>query len=284
VTRSGKVVVIALWAVAVIEAIAIGAWYGVIAGYGDRLTRASMDAAGIVLMIGAVSVGIERLIEYLWAVAGLAVGSFWPVSAAGAFLADLTDDVDRTVAPHIEQAQAILQGLKDAQAIGDSVVTDVTSRLTAATGRLDELKGSVKHSQGAVTYVAAAADVANNVSVELQALVDAAHAAAGSPEARLALASSIVKAQASLQARTANRTASRATSSTRSWPRARPPGWWRGSPPCPRTRPSRIAPCATTSTRTRSRGSATPARRSRPASRASPTSSRASRTTRVAES
>ena len=203
-TRWGKVVVIALWAVVLGEAVAIGAWYGAIPGFEDRLTRASMDAAGVVLMIGAVSVGIERAIEYLWTAAGLAVGSFWPISAAGTFLADLTGEVDRTVAPHVEQARAILKGLKDAQAIGDSVVTDVTARLTAATGQLEQLKASVRHSQGAVTYVSAAADVANNVSVELQALVDAAHIAAGTPEARLALASSIVKAQAGLQARAAD--------------------------------------------------------------------------------
>ena len=203
-TRWGKVVVIALWAVVLAEAVAIGAWYGVIPGFEKRLTTASMDATGVVLLIGAVSVGIERAIEYLWTAAGMAVGSFWPVSAAGTFLADLTAEVDRTVAPHVEQAQAILKGLKDAQAIGDSVVTDVTTRLTAATAQLEQLKASVRHSQGAVTYVSAAADVANNVSVELQALVDAAHSAAGTPEARLALASSIVKAQAGLEALRAN--------------------------------------------------------------------------------
>src|SRR4249920_652655 len=67
-TGSGKVVVIALWAVILGEAVAIAAWYGAIPGFEDRLAQAALDAGGVVLLIGAVSVGIERAIEYLWTI------------------------------------------------------------------------------------------------------------------------------------------------------------------------------------------------------------------------
>ncbi len=256
-TGSGKVVVIALWAVILGEAVAIAAWYGAIPGFEDRLAQAALDAGGVVLLIGAVSVGIERAIEYLWTITALAVGSFWPVTAVGAFVNGLSDDVGEAVTPHITQAEAIVKGLKDAAAITDATAAKLQGELHDATDQLAKLKDAVKHTQGALTYASAAADVANNVSVQFQALVDSAHGAAVTAEERLALAASIVRATASLEARRANPDGKLGADLDAFAEARADAAVTRGRPPCPRI-PSAATPrSGNTCTRTRSRGSAT---------------------------
>jgi len=199
----GKWAIGLLWLVVAILAAAVYYWYGVATGHEQRVAKVAVDGATVVLMIGAVSVGIERALEYLWTVVGMAAGSFWPLSSVGKFAESLTAEVGRTMDPHIEQAQAIVAGLRDAEAVTEAKATQLNGQLAKATDELKTLAGQVRQSQGAVTYVSAAADVANNVSVQFQALVDEAHGSATTPEQRFALAASIVRAQAAVAARRA---------------------------------------------------------------------------------
>ncbi len=91
-------------------------------------------------MVGAVALGIERTIGYLWTVVGMARNSFWPLTTIARHLQSLTDDLDRSVRPLTTQATAAVEFLKARGAIVEDAATTLTKRLVEAQDGIDKLK------------------------------------------------------------------------------------------------------------------------------------------------
>lgn len=82
----------------------------VVTAYSNPISNITpQNAAGVVAMIGAVAIGIERVVEFGWTVLGSKVGEYWPMTA----IAKQIDDFEKGVFGAKEGAKQIGQTLDD---------------------------------------------------------------------------------------------------------------------------------------------------------------------------
>lgn len=85
--------------------------------------QGARDAAAALAMIGAASVGVERVIEMLWTALGSFLGEWWPLSIVRQQVQALEDDLDPAVRKFYEEAT---KGLDLAAAAGKLTTEELT--------------------------------------------------------------------------------------------------------------------------------------------------------------
>ena len=74
-------------------------------------TTSSAAAVGVVVLVPALAVGVERVLEVFWSLVDqLASSPFWPLNAPARELQDLSNTLDPIVQPLLEQAETVLAG------------------------------------------------------------------------------------------------------------------------------------------------------------------------------
>jgi ElaB/YqjD/DUF883 family membrane-anchored ribosome-binding protein len=131
-------------------ALAVGVW-----GYPSD-TKSAAAAGGVLVLVAALAVGIERVLEFFWtAVDQFAASPFWPLNAPARALQNLANNLNPIVQPLVDQVNQILSGWpKDP--------TKTAQQLAAARSEVDALLRAVN---------AAAADP--SVASGLQGVKDA---------------------------------------------------------------------------------------------------------------
>lgn len=98
--RSSVLVLVGLGALAV----------GIVLAYANAAlpTQGTRDAAAALAMIGAASVGIERVTEMMWTALGSFLGEWWPLSIVRKQVEDLENDLDPVVGKFYTEASGAL--------------------------------------------------------------------------------------------------------------------------------------------------------------------------------
>lgn len=207
-SKVNRVITGLILALIAVELAVLLAWYGDLAlpFLPDAPSRAapfSVDAAAALVLIAAVSVGIERVIEYLWTGVEMTAGSFWPLSAVSKHMTSLTDHLGATINPLVVQGTAAVGFLMEKGTIRDRDATELASFLTKANEELITLRKSATGSQRLTTYAAAASDAINAISSQISGVIQAASAST-SVDDHVDLAAHVIAAEAMMTARRTN--------------------------------------------------------------------------------
>lgn len=163
-------VVTGVWGPAVLLAVALAVTVLALIGLGDRAIN-RLDAAGVILIAGAVAVGIERVIEFFWMAIGLMGRAFWPLTAVHTYVSDATERLDGAVKPLADEAKAGIELLKKMGKQSDAVAHELKNHLESAEQALTDLKRTSGAPGQVQTYAAAAADFVNSVQLKYGVLI-----------------------------------------------------------------------------------------------------------------
>lgn len=162
-----------------------------------------VDAASALVLIAAVSVGIERVIEYFWTAIDMTAGSFWPLSAISKHMKGLTDELGATIKPLVVQGTAAASFLKEKGTLRDEDATRLAALLASTDQQLAVLRQSATGSQRLTSYAAAASDAINSINTQITGVVEAASGKL-TPAEKVALAAEVIAADRVIEARREN--------------------------------------------------------------------------------
>ncbi len=156
------------------------------------------------VLIAAVSVAIERIIEFLWTGVDMTAGAFWPLSAMSKRMDELTNQLGESVQPLVVQGTAAAKFLQKNGAIRDDDATNLAKYLATANNQLTTLRKSATGSQRLTSYAAAASNVINSVNAQIAGVVKAATDTTSLDEL-IDLAALVVGAETTLKERQENK-------------------------------------------------------------------------------
>ena len=102
-------------------------------GHPDQTTT-SAAAAGVLILVPALAVGVERVLELFWSLVDqLASSPFWPLNAPARELQDLAISLNPILQPVLNQAATVVAGWSQD-------TDEAQAKLRAAQGAVDSLK------------------------------------------------------------------------------------------------------------------------------------------------
>jgi len=112
------------------------------AGLFPEPTDLSPEAsAAILALVTSTAVGIERVIETFWTIAGQATNNTrWPLTVVAGRLEGLVSDMNESLEPFVKEVQ---EGVESAQNAGEQV----TEELKTARKRIEDIKGQMSELQ-----------------------------------------------------------------------------------------------------------------------------------------
>src|SRR4051812_15250246 len=94
-------------------AAAIGA--GLLGGDGSKVNQGFADGAAVLVLVGAVATGIERILEAVWGVVDRSkkTGAWWPLSVVIDAMTEIEQETDRAFRPFLDEAGALAASITD---------------------------------------------------------------------------------------------------------------------------------------------------------------------------
>jgi hypothetical protein len=130
--------------------------FGYVATTGNTITKASVDAAGLLALIAAAAVGIERAIEGLWTVVGQLTHAWWPMNEMAAQITELEGDLNDRLAEVYKSVAAVTNSLDANGNVIETKLNEAEPKIADMKKRIEELQGLAKDNQR-VNLIAATA-------------------------------------------------------------------------------------------------------------------------------
>jgi hypothetical protein len=120
------------WIVLVVVAtVVLGAGFGVAAS--AQPNQGFKDATAALAIIGAASVGIERILELWWTAVGVVANDWWPFNALAKGINKVVDGVDTTVEPFFKEVERF--------------ISDTSTAAKWSEDQIEQAEDEVKHAR-----------------------------------------------------------------------------------------------------------------------------------------
>jgi hypothetical protein len=152
------------WGFIVLGLLLAAALTFVVAAYSPEPNVTPESAAGILALVTAGAVAIERILEAFWTFVGLK-NDWWPMSAMKKSIDDFTADINKQLTDDFSKVQGFVEELHQAQKLTDdrldAIKADIDRLRTSTVANLKTLAGNAPANQR-LQFAAASADRALN--------------------------------------------------------------------------------------------------------------------------
>jgi hypothetical protein len=130
--------------------------FGYVATTGNTVTKASVDAAGLLALIAAAAIGIERAIEGFWTVVSQLTHAWWPMNEMADQITALEKDLNDRLAEVYKNVASVTNSLDANGEVIEAKLNEAEPKIADMKKRIAELQGLAKDNQR-VNLIAATA-------------------------------------------------------------------------------------------------------------------------------